>query len=191
MSAWKERAWEKGSMTNRDWGEWGGIHGRGIKFSRHWERHCDGHKPPDLLLGVCAQLRWCRRRKPPDKTWPDWMQDLDVSRATWGAAAGAGLLHSKKQQPRLGWMLETPTYSARERQASSHLVIYINPFPVLPWQMGGMSMVEPHELLGRGVLVGALHEPSSITSGVPLSLLGFMLPGRSWKAGCKTQKVSN
>lgn len=101
MSAWKERAWEKGSMTNRDWGEWGGIHGRGIKFSRHWERHCDGHKPPDLLLGVCAQLRWCRRRKPPDKTWPDWMQDLDVSRATWGAAAGAGLLHSKKQQPRL------------------------------------------------------------------------------------------
>lgn len=99
------------------------------------------------------------------------MQDLGVSRATWGAAAGAGLLHSKKQQPRLGWMLETSTYPERVKEAWSYLVIYINAFPVLPWQMGGMSVAEPHELLGRGVLVGTLCEPSSITSGVPLSLL--------------------
>ena len=88
-------------------------------------------------------------------------------------------------------MLETSTYSAREREASSHLVIYINPFPDLPWQTGGMSVGEPHELLGRGVMVGALREPSSIASGARLSLLGFMLPGESWKAGSKTPKASN
>lgn len=88
-------------------------------------------------------------------------------------------------------MLETSTCSAREREESSHLVIYINTFPVLPWQMGDMSVAEPHELLGRGVMAGGLHEPSSITSGVPIFLLGFMLPGRSWKAGSKTQEASD
>lgn len=57
IAAWQERASEKGTMTNQDRGECRGIHGRGIKLSRHWERHCDGHKPPDPLLGACAQLR--------------------------------------------------------------------------------------------------------------------------------------
>lgn len=50
---------------------------------------------------------------------------------------------------------------------------------------GWQNVAEPH---GRGVTVGVLREPSSVTSRVPLSLLGFMLPGRSWKAGSKPKR---
>jgi len=33
------------------------MHGKAVKFSRYWKRHCAGHEPPELLLGAGTHRR--------------------------------------------------------------------------------------------------------------------------------------
>lgn len=112
-------------MQRNTWG--------GIKFSRYWERHCDGHKPPGPLLGACTQLRrCCRRKKTPGKTWPNWLRDLAVSRSNvgCGTAAAAGLLGSevlKSNRQGQAGCLEVTLFSKGKR--SYHLTWWVTSTP--------------------------------------------------------------
>lgn len=56
ISGWKEHVFEKERMTeavNND----KEMHGKAVKFSRYWKRHCAGHEPPELLLGAGTHRR--------------------------------------------------------------------------------------------------------------------------------------
>lgn len=164
-------------MQRNTWG--------GIKFSRYWERHCDGHKPPGPLLGACTQLRrCCRRKKTPGKTWPNWLQDLDVSRNNvgCGTAAAAGLLGSevlKSNRQGQAGCLEVTLFSRGKRSIISLGELH-QPLSSSALGNGGYEHGRATwKRLGGGIMVGVLCEPSSITSGVLLPLLGFVLPRRS------------